>query len=174
MFCLFWMKESKRTRDILYHIKVNRRKCQIVLSLCKPSGAGWTMTRNVMFNFLQNLTTSKKQQQLQTSNTTRKSSDGILFGVSKSHKSKSKCEFAVDDAIICKAVNGKSKKKSSIKSKFFLRKSRWVFAASNSKLDNVLWQGERDSVNIQWKCLISPQRLFSLKCVSYSFFWVWK
>ena len=91
------------------------------------------MTRNVMFNFLQNLTTSKKQQQLQASNTTIKStSDCTLFDVPKPHKtviksklkSKSKCESAMNDGGTYKTVNGKNKKKSSIKSKFFLRKSR--------------------------------------------------
>lgn len=108
------------------------------LVLVKQYHFEWAMTRNVMFNFLQNLTTSKKQQQLQASNTTIKSNDCTLFDVSKPQKtvikskskSKSKCEIAVDDGVISKAVNGKSKKKSSTKSKFFLRKSRWVLYQS--------------------------------------------
>lgn len=85
------------------------------------------MTRNVMFNFLQNLTTSKKQQHLHASNPLIKSGDGTTLGVSKPKKaaikSKAKCEIAADDGLACKAVNGKYKKTSS-KSKFFLRKSR--------------------------------------------------
>lgn len=90
------------------------------------------MTRNVMFCFLQNLTTSKKQQQqhqLQASSTSKQISDSTLFGVSKAKsatKSKQKCEIANVDSTHCKTptVNGKTKKKTSSKSKFFLRKSR--------------------------------------------------
>lgn len=86
------------------------------------------MTRNVMFNFLQHLTTSKKQQQLQTPNTDIKSREFTFFGVSKPQKavtkSKSKHEVGDDDGLDCKAVKRKSKKKSFTKSKFFLRKSR--------------------------------------------------
>lgn len=89
------------------------------------------MTRNVMFCFLQNLTTSRKQQQqLQGSSSSSKISDGTMFGASKAksgQKTKLKCEIANADDSFSKihTVNGKVKKKSS-KSKFFLRKSRWV------------------------------------------------
>lgn len=90
------------------------------------------MTRNVMFCFLQNLTTSKKNQQnqLQASSNSKKISDGTLFGISKSDdvtKAKLKCENDKTDDSHCKvsAVNGKSKKKTTSKAKsFFLRKSR--------------------------------------------------
>lgn len=87
-----------------------------------------------MFSFLHNLTTSKKQQQLQASNGSKQISDTALFGVSKSSKIAIKSKLKNDtekeeNGIICKAspVNGKNKKKSSSKTKFFLRKSRWVF-----------------------------------------------
>ncbi|XP_031626244.1 GRAM domain-containing protein 2B-like isoform X2 [Contarinia nasturtii] len=96
------------------------------------------MTRNVMFCFLQNLTTSRKQQhQLQGSSTSSKISDGTIFGVSKAKggpKTKLKCEIANADDSISKTltVNGKAKKKSSSKSKFFLRKSRSTNSVSLS------------------------------------------
>lgn len=82
-----------------------------------------------MFCFLQNLTTSKKQQQLQASNTSKKISDSTVFGIAKTKnatKAKQKCETANVDDTICKTpiLNGKTKKKSSCRTKFFLRKSR--------------------------------------------------
>lgn len=100
----------------------------------------WAMTRNLMFSFLHNLTTSKKQQQLQASNNSKQIDDSTLFGVSKSsksaNKSKPKCDNPKEDGILCKssnALNGKTKKKSTYKTKFFLRKSRWVLWEANDK-----------------------------------------
>lgn len=93
-----------------------------------------------MFSFLHNLTTSKKQQQLQASNNSKPIDDTTLFGVSKSsksaNKSKLKCDNPKEDGILCKSsnvLNGKTKKKSTYKTKFFLRKSRWVLWESNNE-----------------------------------------
>lgn len=86
------------------------------------------MTRNVMFCFLQNLTTSKKHQQnkLQASGNSKKISDSILFDGSKADnvtKSQLKCEIENDSLCKTSTVNGKPKKKTS-RTKFFLKKSR--------------------------------------------------
>lgn len=89
------------------------------------------MTRNVVICFLQNLTSSKKSNQLPASSSSNTKDAMTLADVVKKPTKKSKkCEHFDKkiEQIVSKttAVNGKlsKKKPSTAKRKFFLRKSR--------------------------------------------------
>lgn len=79
------------------------------------------MTRNVMLCFLQNLTTSKKQQQQGTSMSKKLSTDTkLLEGVTQTTKTLAKSKVDIEK----KSGDDKSGKRKKIRTNFFLRKVR--------------------------------------------------
>lgn len=84
------------------------------------------MTRNVVLSFIQNLTTSKKSNQLQASSS-KKIPDATHIDVANGKKLPKSNDYDTNIDFKLTAVNGKLKNKKKIstaKRKFFLRKSR--------------------------------------------------